>query len=288
MKNLKISIIIPIHNAGKTLRRCLNSVLNQTYQNYEVIVVDNNSTDETKDIIKKFRGRSEKIRYFFELHTGRSSARNAGIKEAEGEIIAMTDADCLVPENWINELTKPIIYENESAVTGSEKNLIKNYWAKNIQKTNSDFVKRNINGKYISHIDTKNFAIKSSIMKELMFDSTLKALEDFELYLRLKRITKIRFLPAVKVGHRHPFSFKKLVKTNFARGYWAKKIFEKHKKNISLKDEPMVESMSFTNFLLFFPWIIFQFIKRPAGEAYFTLIADLSFKLGAVWNAIEK
>jgi len=63
MKNYpKVSVIIPVYNGEKTLARCLNSVLNQTHSNYEVIVVDNNSTDKTKEIINKFK---EEI--FFDL-----------------------------------------------------------------------------------------------------------------------------------------------------------------------------------------------------------------------------
>ena len=52
MKNPKVSVTIPVYNGQRTLRHCLSSVLNQTYKNYEVIVVDNNSTDKTKEIIK--------------------------------------------------------------------------------------------------------------------------------------------------------------------------------------------------------------------------------------------
>ena len=55
MKIPKISVIIPVYNGEKTLRQCLNSVLNQTYGNYEIIIVNNNSTDKTKEIIKEFQ-----------------------------------------------------------------------------------------------------------------------------------------------------------------------------------------------------------------------------------------
>ena len=188
-----ISVIIPTYNAEKTLRQCIGAVLNQTYENYEVIIVDNDSTDKTKDIIKEFQKKNEKIRYLFEPKKGRGSARNAGIKYTNGVIIAMTDSDCIVPQNWLQELTKPIRDENESAVVGSEKEFISIYWTKYIQKANSEFVKRTVNGRYLSHVDTKNFAIKSSIAKGLMFDANMKALEDFEFYLRLKKIAKIRF-----------------------------------------------------------------------------------------------
>ena len=283
----KISVIIPVYNGEKTLKKCLDSVLHQTYKNYEVIVIDNNSTDKTKDIIKGFQNKNEKVIYLFEKHKGRGSARNAGIKKAKGEIIAMTDSDCVVLHNWIQELINPIIYKHESATVGSEKDLINNYWTKNIQKANSDFIKLKLHNHYISHIDTKNFAIKTPIMKKLMFDPTITALEDFDFCLRLKKITRIRFLPSVKVGHNHQSSFSSLVRTNFERGYWSKKIYDKHRKNPDIKNEAMLRSISLKNFLLFLPWIVLQFIKESPQKAYFSFVADTSWRVGILWSIMK-
>lgn len=283
----KISVIIPVYNGQKTLNKCLNSILNQTYNNYEVIIVDNNSTDKTKNIIKKFQRKNNKVTYVFEAYKGRGSARNAGIKKAKGEIIVMTDSDCIVPNNWIEELTKPIRKKHESATMGSERDLINNYWTKNIQKANSDFVKLGLHNNYVSNIDTKNFAIETPIMKKLMFNSTIKASEDFEFYLRLKRIVRIRFLPSVKVGHNHSSSFSDLVRINFERGYWAKKIYDEHKKSAGIKNETTVKSIALKNFLLFLPWIVLQFIKEPIQKAYFTLVADTSWRAGILLSIIK-
>lgn len=284
----KISVIIPVYNGEKTLKKCLGSVLYQTYKNYEIIIIDNNSTDKTKDIIKEFQNKNDKVIYVFEEHKGRGSARNAGIKKAKGKIIAMTDSDCIVPHNWIQELTNPIIYKHESVTVGSEKDLINNYWTKNIQKANADFVKLGLHNNYVSHIDTKNFAIEAFIMKKLMFDSTIMALEDFDFYLRLKRIARIRFLPSVKVGHNHPSSFSSLVSMNFERGYWAKKIYDKHKKIADIKNEAMLRSISLKNFLFFLPWIVLQFIKEPIQKAYFSLVADTAWRVGILWSIIKQ
>jgi hypothetical protein len=100
----------------------------------------------------------------------------------------MTDSDCIVPHNWIQELTSPIIYKHESATVGSEKDLINNYWTKNIQKANSDFIRLKLHNRYISHIDTKNFAIEIFIMKKLMFDSTIMA----KIIIIIQRIRDLR------------------------------------------------------------------------------------------------
>ena len=283
----KISVIIPVYNGEKTLKQCLDSVLNQTYKDYEVIVVDNNSTDKTKQIIKEFQKKDKKIRYVLESKRGRGAARNTGIKKSNGKIIVMTDSDCIVPTNWIRELTKPIICSNEDATMGSEKDLMKNYWTKNIQKANLKFINRNLTGKYIFHIDTKNFAIKSSIIKKNLFDPNILFHEDFELYLRLKKSVKIRYLHSVKVDHLHSNSFHSYIIKSFKRGYWVRKIFEKHRNKISIKNEAMTESVSLKNNILFPFWMILQFITKPLSLSFFILLSELSWRAGILWSKIS-
>ncbi|MDP3974067.1 MAG: glycosyltransferase family 2 protein [Candidatus Daviesbacteria bacterium] len=280
----KVSVIIPVYNGEKTLRQCLESVLDQAYKNYEVIIVNNNSNDRTKEIIKSFKQKN--IKYIFEEYISRGAARNAGIKAATGKIITMTDADCIVPKNWLQKLTAPIIYGNEVAVIGSEKDLIKNYWTRNIQKANEEFLKRTTEGRYINHIDTKNFAIKSSTIKKIMFDANLENFEDLDLYLRLKKETKIRFIPLLKVGHNHKSSFIKTILSNFNKGFWTTKIYKKYKNSGFEKKHFMFESISLKNFFSFPIWLTLQFIKKPIGESSFLLISELSWRLGIIWALI--
>lgn len=91
MKNLKVSVIIPAYNAEKTLRQCLDSVLNQTYKNYEVIVADASSTDKTVEIAEKFGAKVVK--------GGLPGAgRNRGAEASQGEIILFLDADVVLKD----------------------------------------------------------------------------------------------------------------------------------------------------------------------------------------------
>ena len=278
MKTPKVSVIIPVYNGQRTLRQCLDSVLNQTYKNYNIIVIDNNSTDKTKKIIHSYK--DKKISYVFEPRKGRAYARNAGINAAKGEIIAMIDADCTAPLNWIEELIKPIAFENEQASMGFETDLINNYWTKNIQKANWKFIRKNLNGNYVSHLDTKNFAVKASLIKDLMFDPLIPCMEDFEFYLRLRKVAKIIFNPSIKVGHRHKSSLKDVIKINIDRAYWTKRIFEKYKKNKEFRKEPLFESMSLRNNLTFPFWMLLRFITKSPGEAFFTLVSEISWRIG--------
>ena len=282
----KVSIIIPVYNGEKTLGRCLDSVLDQTYGNYEVVVVDNGSTDSTREIIRIFEKKRGTVKYVFEPERGRGAARNAGIKTAAGDIIAMTDSDCVVPQNWLEELAWPIFHENEDAVMGFEKDLIDNYWTRNIQKANRDFFQRSCRGKYVMDLDTKNLAIKTSIIRKIMFDPAMGNLEDVELAVRLKDVVKIRFLPSLVVGHNHKNTFFDVVRLNIDRAYWAARIFKKHKGRLSSPQTVMLDgigkSISVKGFILFPLWMILQFMRKPMGEAFFVLVSGVSWRLGLI------
>ena len=91
MKNALVSVIIPVYNRADTIKRAIDSVLCQTYENLELILVDDGSTDGTVDVIKTFQ--DERVRMICQEHGGANKARNIGIAEARGEYIAFQDSD---------------------------------------------------------------------------------------------------------------------------------------------------------------------------------------------------
>lgn len=99
-ENPKISIVIPVYNGEKTIIDSINSVLNQTYKNFEIIIVDDGSTDNTKKILKKIK--SDKIRYYYQNNKGQSSARNLGVSKAKGIYVSFNDADDQWNKNKLN------------------------------------------------------------------------------------------------------------------------------------------------------------------------------------------
>lgn len=92
----RISVIIPTYNRGAVLERAIKSVLNQSYCNFEIIVVDDGSTDNTHRILEKY---GRQIRYFSQLHGGVSSCRNFGLEKSEGTWVAFLDSD----DYWLPE-----------------------------------------------------------------------------------------------------------------------------------------------------------------------------------------
>src|SRR5690606_23236276 len=89
----KVSIIIPVYNKAPYLEQCLNSVINQTYKNLEIIIIDDGSTDNSLEICEKYRKKDERIQLISQENQGVSVARNKGIQKASGEWIYFLDAD---------------------------------------------------------------------------------------------------------------------------------------------------------------------------------------------------
>lgn len=101
-----ISVIIPVLNGEKYIERCINSVLNQTYNNIEVIVVDNGSSDNTLEILKRMVYKEQKVKYFSLKRQGVSIARNFGIKKSQGDYVMFLDCDDTLDKDTINEMLK--------------------------------------------------------------------------------------------------------------------------------------------------------------------------------------
>ena len=93
MENEKISVIVPIYNVEQYLNRCVNSILNQTYQNLEVLLIDDGSPDSCGDICDKYAQTDQRIRVLHKENGGLSDARNAGMELATGAYLAFIDSD---------------------------------------------------------------------------------------------------------------------------------------------------------------------------------------------------
>jgi hypothetical protein len=89
---MKVSVVIPAYNASEFISEAIESIINQDYKNYEIIVVDDGSTDGTREVLAPLVG-ANTIKYFFKPNGGPSSARNFGIEKAQGEFIGFLDAD---------------------------------------------------------------------------------------------------------------------------------------------------------------------------------------------------
>lgn len=101
-----VSIIIPAYNVDNYLEECVHSLLCQTYKNYEVIIIDDGSTDNTYTVGRRLTDESANVKLFRQENQGVSIARNAGIQKANGEFVVFVDADDIVAPQYIEALVE--------------------------------------------------------------------------------------------------------------------------------------------------------------------------------------
>lgn len=196
-----ISVVVPAYNEEKTLGRCLGSLARQHPSlPYEVIVVDNNSTDNTERIAQTFQ-KKMRIRVVHERKKGRGAARHTGFGIAKGDVILSTDADAVVPSNWVEMLSTSFLTTSIVAVTGTSKvedsSLFVNH-AYNLMQPMSMIVYRLFSGHY--WLSGFNFGIRKDIyMQSGGFDPDLNVQEDIDLSFRVARLGRILFLPTLPV-----------------------------------------------------------------------------------------
>lgn len=109
--NPKISVVIPCYNGAEYIEKCLKSIINQSYTNLEIILVNDGSTDNTEEIVSVFLGDS-RIKYIKQENGGEAEARNTGIRASEGEYIGFVDADDYIDPQMYDKLYKAIKNNN--------------------------------------------------------------------------------------------------------------------------------------------------------------------------------
>lgn len=116
MERPLVSIIVPVYNQEKYVERCLKSIIAQTYKNIEIIVVNDGSTDKSLAICKEIANNDNRVHIITQKNAGLSAARNTGLKNMNGEIIAFVDSDDWVAENFIEDNVLLLIKENADIV----------------------------------------------------------------------------------------------------------------------------------------------------------------------------
>ena len=109
-KTSLISIIVPVYNVEKYLERCINSLISQTYNNIEILLIDDGSTDKSGKIIDEMCLKDDRLKVFHKKNGGVSSARNYGLKKSNGKFVTFVDSDDYVDKDYIKVLAK---YQSE-------------------------------------------------------------------------------------------------------------------------------------------------------------------------------
>ena len=226
-----ISIIIPAYNVADTIEECLSALLDQTVprQQYEIVVINDGSTDRTEEIARKYD-----VRLVSQSNQGRAAAKNTGIREARGEFLLFIDADCVATRNWIEAITAPLANEEIVGVAGTLRTWQKGIAARFTQIEYEDKYKRMGSRKYVDIVDTASAAYRKQVFEENgTFDSTLRWAEDTDFSFRLAhKGYKMAFAPCAIVLHRHPESIFDYARRKWRYGYWRTVLYRRYPQKI--------------------------------------------------------
>lgn len=236
----KVSIIIPVHNCAEYLVQSVDSVLNQSFEDFELIVIDDGSTDSTEDVIKRY-SKENRIRYIrYSQQKGLSHARNQGVKHSRGDIVAFLDGDDMFYKYKLDRQIKVFSQNKKNLISYTNEVYFRDDQSKGIMSTRYHF-----SGDIFYFIKKCNFIHISTVMarRELMlqymFDENLPSHEDWELFLRIaysgiwfcymhEPLSKIRIRP-------HSMTLNKMVMDRSRKdvGTRAKRYWKEFKKNMS-------------------------------------------------------
>ena len=217
-KNMKLSIVIPVYNAEKTLSSCLKRIYSANYKNFEVILVDDCSKDNTVKIAKQFKTKIIRLK----TNSGAAAARNAGIKAAKNEITLFIDSDMIVNKDSFKKLINTFKDKTIDGVTGNypsttiTKDLLTYY--QNLYTHYNYLSIGNGNIVQIKNFWTAFGAVKTKILKQNLFDSSFKGLEDIELGVRLaNKGYKIVLNKDIQNIHNNYYNLKKFIKNYYSK-----------------------------------------------------------------------
>jgi glycosyltransferase involved in cell wall biosynthesis len=200
------SIIIPTYNRAQSLNRAIQSVLNQTYKNFELIIVDDGSKDNTEEVVKNFH--DNRIKYFrHDVNLGGSSARNTGIKRSTGKYVAFLDSDDEWLEGKLESQVRTMesrpsdvwggVYCGFSYTTGK---------GEVIEAIKCGNLKKDLLNLEVGMCAGSTFLVSKSVINDIgLFDESFKRHQDWEYLVRFFRKYKILAVrePLVKIdGHR--------------------------------------------------------------------------------------
>jgi len=194
----KVSVVIPTYNRSKLVRGAINSVLNQSFTDFEIIVVDDGSTDDTHSVIEGIA--DDRVKYLYKDNGGCATARNRGMANSQGDYLAFLESDDIWPKNFLEVMLSCL---EDNPEYGGSYCLFRNRYpdGKEAIAFNSD---RYMSGWLtINFFNRPPFIIPSatlfhrSVWKNFWWDEALRNCDDIDAFLRLSTITKFLCVPDV-------------------------------------------------------------------------------------------
>ncbi len=275
-QKLTVSVVMPTYNRVEYLKKALKSLLNQSYMPDEIIVIDDGSTDGTREFLMRISKKNKLIRYYSQKNGGPSKARNLGIKNAKGDIICFFDDDEIAHKNWIKEIVKSFKSEDIGGVGGPY-----------IEVEGENIYERYLKSIFVGSYSRKlpylggNLAFYKEVLQKVGgFDEYLKTGEDVDLSFRVYlKNYKIAFNDNMIVYHFNPCkSFFNFIKKGYYRGFYYPYLNKKY---------PMYFNPVFRIFVNTLN-IISGFIKIPMNIKRFFYYNEKYYLLEPFLNCIYK
>lgn len=172
-----ISVIIPVYGVEKYIAQCLESVINQTYNNLEIIIINDGTKDRSAEIAKEYAKKDSRVRVYDFENSGASAARNRGIKLAKGEYIAFLDSDDWIEGQMYEKLVNEAIKSNADIVKcGFKSNKEKVGVLNKIERSGNQNIDLFFNG--ILWVVLWNAIYKADIVKKVIFPENVRCFED--------------------------------------------------------------------------------------------------------------
>lgn len=204
---VKVSVTIPAYNYANYLPSAIQSVLNQSYPDFELLIVDDGSTDNTSEVIRGFL-HNPKVRHVYQENQGLAAARNTGIRNTHGELVAFLDAD----DEWLEEKlerqvevmdSKPqvgLVYTDVYFISEQGESLLDRRWAPRTKETMfEDLLFNNV----VTGSASSSIVRRACLDRVGVFDETLRSLEDLDLWLRIAACFEFQRVdqPLTKIRH---------------------------------------------------------------------------------------
>ena len=293
----KVSIIVPVYNAEKYVGKCLESIVNQTYKNIEIICVNDGSIDNSEKILKKYQLKDNRIRVKTTENGGLTKARNTGIKLATGEYFMFIDSDDYIELDMVEKMLK-VMNEKEAEVVRCtdflekqdgekikiEKVSIKNQLVILKEKNRSEIISKIINGELLAYVCVLMIK-RETLFRTNLFNEKLKFMEDRAFFIDLILKTEKFYFLDIPLYH-YVINENGLTKS--------KKIVTKNMYNLldgwdyinnTLKNSKNVESTILkqlnTEYLIEITGFLFEtylYNKKEFKKAYNNLINNENFK----------
>ena len=208
----KVSIIVPVYNGEKYLERCLESIINQTYKNIEIICINDGSTDESKNILKQYQLKDNRIIVKNFQNGGVSRARNIGIRKATGDFFMFVDSDDYIELNMVDKMMETIKKQDADVVRctnflekqNGESIKVEDFEIKNMllskDKIDETILSKIILGELLTY-SCVLIIKKDILLKTNLFNEKQKILEDKTFYLELFLVSKTIYFLDIPLYH---------------------------------------------------------------------------------------